>query len=93
MNAAKNSTHTQFCENHSMIYPYTVKRLMDKISAHRLGLSLFFYAKIVRSVRWHTFVEVFLLHLHNQPPSNPARFNPFFMYGQLRMSCHNMPVR
>ena len=77
--ATKNSTHTQFCENHSMIYLGTIEKLMHKIFAHRLGLSLFFYAKIAWSVRWHTLAETFLLRLHNQPPSNPARFNPLFM--------------
>jgi len=79
INAAKNSTQTQFCENHSIIYLGTVERMMYRIFAHGLDFHLFFYAKIARSVRWHTLAEIFLLHLHNQPPSNPARFNPLFM--------------
>ncbi len=76
-----------------MIYLDTVTRLMNTISARRRGLTTFFSMENARSVRWHTLAEIFLLRLHNQPPLNPARFNPLFMYEQLRMSCHSMPVR
>ena len=30
---------------------------------------------------------------HNQPPLKPARRKPLTMYGQVRISFHNNPVR
>jgi hypothetical protein len=79
MNAAKNNTQTQFCENHSMFYLCTGDGLLYNRSAHRLHMPLLFFSQMLLSVRWQTLAEIFLLHFHNQPPSNPARFNPLLM--------------
>ena len=65
--------------DHSMIYTGTVERLMFSIFAHRMDLILFFFRKDRTVCAVPHTRGMCLLHFHNQPPSNPARFNPIFM--------------